>query len=50
VYCEFEKECVGARSSDVARKLDPALQTFDQFIAKNKSKIEAAMNPAPAAK
>jgi uncharacterized protein YbjT (DUF2867 family) len=48
VYCEFEKECVGARSADVARKLNPGLQTFDQFIAKNKSKIEGAMNPAPA--
>jgi uncharacterized protein YbjT (DUF2867 family) len=48
VYCEFEKECTDARSAEAARKLNPHLQTFDQFIAKNKSKIEAAMNPAPA--
>jgi uncharacterized protein YbjT (DUF2867 family) len=49
VYRDFEKEVTGARSADVARQLDPELQTFDQFIARNKSKIESAMNPAPAA-
>jgi citrate synthase len=46
VYRDFEKEITGARSADVARQLNPQLQNFDQFIAKNKSKIEAAMNPA----
>jgi uncharacterized protein YbjT (DUF2867 family) len=49
VYRDFEKEVTGARSADVARQLNPQLQNFDQFIAKNKSKIESAMNPAPAA-
>jgi uncharacterized protein YbjT (DUF2867 family) len=48
VYRDFAKECLAARSADVARRLDPQLQNFDQFLAKNKSKVEAAMNPAPA--
>src|SRR5207248_9283703 len=48
VYRDFEKECLAARSSDVARQLNPQLQTFDQFVSKNKSKIQPAMNPAPA--
>ena len=41
VYRDFEREVLGARSADEARKLNPALQTFDQFIAKNKAKIPA---------
>jgi uncharacterized protein YbjT (DUF2867 family) len=48
VYRDFEKQVLGARSAETARALNPALQTFDQFISKNKSKIEAAANPAPA--
>src|SRR5215831_8095111 len=39
VYCDFEKQVCGARSSDVARQLNPQLQTFDQWLAKNKSRI-----------
>jgi uncharacterized protein YbjT (DUF2867 family) len=39
VYRDFEKEVLGARSSDAARSLNPSLQTFDQWLAKNKSKI-----------
>jgi len=39
VYRDFEKEVLGARSADVARKLSPQLQTFDQWLAKNKSRI-----------
>ena len=39
VYCEFEKQVCGARSADVARQLNPQLQTFDQWLAKNKSRI-----------
>jgi uncharacterized protein YbjT (DUF2867 family) len=46
---DFEKEMVAARSVEVTRKLNPQLQTFDQFIAKNKSQILAATQPAPAA-
>jgi len=39
VYRDFEKQCLGARSADVARQLNPQLQTFDQWLAKNKSRI-----------
>ena len=39
VYRDFEKEVVGARSSDVARQLNPQLQTFDQWLAKNKVSV-----------
>jgi uncharacterized protein YbjT (DUF2867 family) len=39
VYRDFEREVLGARSADAARALDPDLQTFDQWIAKNKSRI-----------
>jgi len=39
VYRDFEKEVLGARSASVARELNPQLQTFDQWIANNKSKI-----------
>lgn len=39
VYCDFEKQVCGARSADVARQLNPQLQTFDQWLAKNKSRI-----------
>src|SRR5215510_12440100 len=39
VYCDFEKACLAARSADVARKLNPELQSFDQWLAKNKSRI-----------
>jgi uncharacterized protein YbjT (DUF2867 family) len=49
VFRDFDKEVTGARSADAARQLDPELQSFDQFIAKNKSRIASAMNPAPAA-
>jgi hypothetical protein len=49
VYRDFEKEVTGARSAEATLQLDPELQSFDQFIATNKSKIESAMNPAPAA-
>ena len=49
VYRDFEKEVTGARSADATRQLNSELQNFDQFIAKNKSKIASAMNPTPAA-
>jgi hypothetical protein len=39
VYRDFEKEVLGARSVDVARSLNPSLLTFDQWLAKYKSKI-----------
>jgi uncharacterized protein YbjT (DUF2867 family) len=40
VYRDFEREVLGARSADVARSLDPALQNFDQWLAANKNKIK----------
>jgi len=45
---DFAKEMMANRSLDEARRLNPALQTFDQFVNLNKAKIEAAANPAPA--
>jgi len=39
VYRDFEKEVIAARSADVARKLNPQLQNFDQWLAKNKARI-----------
>jgi uncharacterized protein YbjT (DUF2867 family) len=45
---DFEKQMMGNRNLDEARKLNPALQTFDQFVNKNRDKILAAANPAPA--
>jgi uncharacterized protein YbjT (DUF2867 family) len=39
VYRDFESAVLGARSSEVARKLSPQLQTFDQWLARNKSRI-----------
>src|SRR6186997_546079 len=38
-YADFEDYFVGARNLDVARALNPKLQTFDQWLAKNKSKL-----------
>jgi uncharacterized protein YbjT (DUF2867 family) len=45
---DFEKQMMANRNLEEARKLNPALQTFDQFVNKNKDKILAAANPAPA--
>jgi len=42
VYRDFEKEVLGARSIDVTRSLNPSLQTFDQWLARNKSRISLA--------
>jgi len=38
-YRDFEKEVCGARSAETARALNPQLQSFDQWLSKNKSKI-----------
>ena len=43
VYRDFEKEVLGARSADLARKLNPALQTYAQFLEKNKAAVQQAM-------
>ncbi len=47
-YRDFEKEVNAARSIDETRKLNPQLQSFDQWLSKNKDKVKAATQP-PAA-
>jgi uncharacterized protein YbjT (DUF2867 family) len=42
-YRDFEKEMLANRSLELARKLNPALLTFEQFVAKNKAAIVPAM-------
>jgi hypothetical protein len=43
VYRDFEKEVIGARSADLARRLNADLQSYEQFVAKHKDAILAAM-------
>jgi uncharacterized protein YbjT (DUF2867 family) len=40
---DFEKEMLANRSVDVARKLNPALQSFEQFVTKQQAAIKGAM-------
>jgi uncharacterized protein YbjT (DUF2867 family) len=49
VYRDFEKEVNAARSIPATKALNPSLQSFDQWLASNKSKVKAATEPAPAA-
>jgi uncharacterized protein YbjT (DUF2867 family) len=42
VYRDFEQEVLGARSVELARKLNPALETFKQFVTRQKQAIMAA--------
>jgi uncharacterized protein YbjT (DUF2867 family) len=44
VYRDFETQVLGARSVAEARKLNPALQSFQQFITKKKDAIVGAAN------
>jgi uncharacterized protein YbjT (DUF2867 family) len=39
VYRDFEQQVLGARSIDLARKLNPELQTYEKFLARNKAAI-----------
>jgi uncharacterized protein YbjT (DUF2867 family) len=43
VYRDFEKEVLAARNLDLARKLNPSLQSFEQFVAKQQAAIKGAM-------
>jgi uncharacterized protein YbjT (DUF2867 family) len=45
-YRDFETEVNAARSIDETRKLNPQLQNFDQWLAKNRDKVRAATQPA----
>ncbi|HEX5418805.1 MAG TPA: NmrA/HSCARG family protein [Gammaproteobacteria bacterium] len=44
VYRDFEREVLAARSIPEARKLNPELQNFEQFINKQRDAILAAAN------
>jgi uncharacterized protein YbjT (DUF2867 family) len=39
IYRDCEKEVLAARNVELARSLNPELQNFDQWLARNKSKI-----------
>jgi uncharacterized protein YbjT (DUF2867 family) len=39
IYRDFERQVLGARSAEAARTLNPELQTFDQWIQNNKTRI-----------
>jgi len=40
--CDFQRDFCSARDLDAARKLNPELQTFDDWLAKNKDRIPIA--------
>jgi uncharacterized protein YbjT (DUF2867 family) len=42
-YRDFAKEMLANRSVETARKLNPSLQTFEQFVTKQKAAIKTAM-------
>ena len=44
VYRDFEAACLGARSVEKTRALNPALQSFEDFVKAKKQAIEAAIN------
>ena len=39
MYRDFEKDVLSARSVETTRSLNPQLQSFDQWLAKNKSSV-----------
>jgi len=43
VYRDFEKEVLAARSLEATRKLNPSVQTFEQFVSKQQGAIKTAM-------
>ena len=43
VYRDFEDKVLGARSADLARKLNPELQTYKQFLEGKKDAVKAAL-------
>lgn len=44
VYRDFEKQVLGARSVEVARKLNPDLESFEDFVRRQRDAILGAMN------
>jgi uncharacterized protein YbjT (DUF2867 family) len=43
VYRDFEQQVLGARSLETTRKLNPDVQSYEQFVAKNKEAIMPAI-------
>lgn len=39
VYRDFEKEVLSARNIETTRSLNPQLQSFEQWLAKNKGSV-----------
>ncbi len=46
---DFAKEMLANRNLDEARRLNPQLQSFEQWLANNRDKVSAATQPAAAA-
>ena len=44
VYRDFEREVLGVRSVEEARKLNPSLKSFRQFLEAQKNAVVASMN------
>lgn len=44
VYRDFERQVLGARSVDTARKLNPELESFEDFVKRQRDPIKAAMD------
>lgn len=44
VYRDFERQVLGARSVDTARKLNPALESFEAFVKRQREPIKQAMD------
>jgi len=44
VYRDFERDVLGARSVEKTRELNPALETFEQFVKRQQQAILAAMS------
>jgi hypothetical protein len=40
IYRDFDTEVLRVRSVDVARSLNPTLQTFAQWVEKNKNRLQ----------
>jgi uncharacterized protein YbjT (DUF2867 family) len=49
IYRDFEGQVLALRNQQATKQLNPQLNTFDSWLAKNKEKVAASMEPAPAA-
>jgi uncharacterized protein YbjT (DUF2867 family) len=46
---DFAKQMLANRNVDETKKLNPQLQSFEQWLSNNRDKVQAATQPAPAA-